>query len=58
MKSPVGAVGTIKQAIATHSTPDSAKPYLERLQLLNPKTVKEKMIKKLIVAELTTEGFI
>lgn len=58
MSSPMGAVGTIKQAIATHSTPDSAKPYLKRLQLLNPKTVEEKMLKKLIIAELTTEGYI
>ena len=55
---PRGPIGVINQAIKTHSVPDTAKPYLERLQLLNPKTLQEKMVRKLIIAELTAEGHV
>lgn len=55
---PRGTIGVINQAIKTHSVPDTAKPYLERLQLLNPKTLQEKMVRKLIIAELTAEGHV
>jgi acyl-CoA hydrolase len=53
-----GTIGVINQAIKTHSVPDTAKPYLERLQLLNPQTLQEKMVRKLIIAELTAEGHV
>ena len=55
---PSGAIGAIKQAIEIHSIPDTAKPYLERLQLLEAHTLQEKMVRKLIIAELTAEGYI
>ncbi len=58
LSKPGGAIGAIKQAIQTHSVPDTAKPYLERLQLLEPRTLQEKMVRKLIIAELTAEGYV
>lgn len=36
--------------------PHAAEPYLARLDLTEPRTLKEKMIRKMIVAELIAEG--
>ena len=36
----------------------SATPYLERLQLLDAQALPDKMLRKLIVGALTTEGHI
>lgn len=58
MSGPKGAIGTIKQAIAVRTIPDAATPYLERLQLLDPQTLQDKVLRKLIVAELVAEGYI
>ena len=58
LSKPGGAIGAIKQAIQTHPVPDAAKPYLERLQLMEPRTLQEKMVRKLIIAELTAEGYV
>jgi hypothetical protein len=56
MSNPKGAIGSLKQAIALHAIPEAARPYLERLQLLDPQTLQGKMLRKLIVAELANEG--
>ena len=56
LSKPGGVVNAIKQAIETVAVPDAAKPYLERLQLLDPHTLQEKMTRKLIVAELAAQG--
>jgi len=58
MSGPKGAIGTITQAIAVRAIPDAATPYLERLQLLDPQTLQDKMLRKLIVAELAAEGHV
>jgi hypothetical protein len=58
MKGPTGVIGSIKQAIAIQAIPDAATPYLERLQLLDPQTLPDKMLRKLIVVALTTAGHI
>jgi acyl-CoA hydrolase len=36
--------------------PESARPYLKRMQLDQPETMKERMAQRLIVAELRTQG--
>jgi acyl-CoA hydrolase len=56
MSNPKGALGSLKQAIALQAIPEAARPYLERLQLLDPQTLQGKMLRKLIVAELANEG--
>jgi acyl-CoA hydrolase len=56
MSGPTGIIGSIKQAIATHTIPEAATPYLERMQLLDPQTLADKMLRKLIVGVLTSEG--
>ena len=58
MSGPTGVIGSITQAIAVHAIPESAIPYLERMQLLDAKTLPDKMLRKLIVGALTTEGHI
>jgi acyl-CoA hydrolase len=58
MSGPTGVIGSIKQAIATHTIPEAATPYLERMQLLDPQTLQDKMLRKLIVGVLTSEGHI
>jgi hypothetical protein len=39
-----------------HTIPESAIPYLERMQLLDPQTLPDKMLRKLMVGVLTSEG--
>jgi len=56
MSNPKGALGSLKQAIALQAIPEAARPYLERLQLLDPQTLQGRMLRKLIVAELASEG--
>ena len=56
MGRPGGAIGAITKAIETRSVPDGASPYLRRLQLLEPRTLQEKMLRSLIVAELSAQG--
>ena len=56
MSAPKGVIGSIKQAISTHTIPEAATPYLERMQLLDPQTLADKMLRKLIVGVLTSEG--
>jgi hypothetical protein len=58
MSGPTGVIGSITQAIAIHAIPDAAIPYLERLQLLDAQTLPDKMLRKLIVGALITEGHI
>jgi hypothetical protein len=40
------------------SIPESAKPYLERLELDDPGSAKEKMMQKLVVYALMSTGSI
>ena len=56
MSGPTGVLGSIKQAIGTHTIPEAATPYLERMQLLDPQTLADKMLRKMIVGVLTSEG--
>ena len=58
MSRPGGTLKAITQAMETRTVPDTANRYLERLQLLNPRTLQEKMVRKLIVSELTSQGYI
>ena len=58
MSGPAGIFGSITQAIAVLEIPPAAMPYLERLQLHDPQTLQDKMLRKLIVAELATAGHI
>ena len=56
--SPGGAAKAAVWALEVRSVPAAALPYLERMALAAPGTLKEKMAQKLIVAELITEGHI
>ena len=58
MSGPAGIFGSITQAIAVLEIPPAAMPYLERLQLHDPQTLQDKMLRKLIVAELAAAGHI
>jgi hypothetical protein len=40
------------------TVPESAKPYLKRLQLDKPGSAKEKMMQKLVIYALTSTGSI
>ncbi|MCP4348909.1 MAG: hypothetical protein GY795_25800 [Desulfobacterales bacterium] len=46
------------KAMAIRSTPEKAKPYLERLSLDNPATGKEKMMQKMVIYALASEGYV
>jgi acyl-CoA hydrolase len=50
-----GVLGAIAQAIEPHSVSDQANRYLARLQLLEPRTLQERMLRRLIVAELSAQ---
>ena len=49
---------TIVRAMTTGPTPEAAKRYLARLNLDQPSSQKERMIQRLIVAELIAGGYI
>lgn len=51
-------VSSLGKAMTIRSVPESAKPYLERLELDNPGSAKEKMMQKLVVYALTSTGSI
>ena len=43
---------TILKGLTSFGTPEKTLPYLERMQLKNPKTFEEKLYRKLLVSEL------
>ncbi|MGJ8685860.1 MAG: acetyl-CoA hydrolase/transferase C-terminal domain-containing protein [Spongiibacteraceae bacterium] len=49
---------TLSAAWRVKSIPESARPWLERMQLTEPKNFQEKIIQKLFVAELLDKGVI
>ncbi len=51
-------VTSLGKAITLGKIPDAAKPYLERLQLDNPKSAREKMMARLVVYALSQQGAI
>ncbi len=58
MVTPGGMVKNFVKVMESLSVPEAARPYLERLQLNNPATLKEQVIQKLLVAELVAGGYI
>ena len=51
-------VSSLGRAMTIRTIPESAKPYLERLQLDDPGSAKEKMMQKLVIYALTSTGSI
>ena len=51
-------ISSLGKAMTIRSVPSAAKPYLERLQLENPKSAKEKMMQKLVIYALSSQGSI
>ena len=62
LKGKLGAPGrallTMAKAIDETTVPDGAKPYLLRMRLDQPRTLGEKMARKLIVSELVAQGHV
>ncbi len=49
---------SLGKAMAIRTIPDAAKPYLERLQLDSPATGKERMMQKMVIHALSSQGSI
>ncbi len=58
MSEGLSKVSSLGRAIAIRGVPESARPYLERLQLDNPQSAKEKMMQKLVIYALSMQGSI
>ncbi len=58
MSEGLSKISSLGKAMAIRSVPSEAKPYLERLQLENPKSAKEKMMQKLVIYALSSQGTI
>ncbi|MGM0453449.1 MAG: acetyl-CoA hydrolase/transferase C-terminal domain-containing protein [Thermodesulfobacteriota bacterium] len=58
MSEGLSKVSSMGRAITIRSVPAEAKPYLQRLQLDNPKSAREKMMQKLVVYALSMQGSI
>jgi len=56
MSEGLSKVSSLGRAMTIRNVPESAKPYLERLQLDNPQSAKEKMMQKLVVYALSVQG--
>ncbi|MDJ0875002.1 MAG: acetyl-CoA hydrolase/transferase C-terminal domain-containing protein [Desulfobacterales bacterium] len=56
--SPGGAAKAAARALDVRAVPEAAEPYLERMGLAAPGSLKEKMVSKMIVAELIAGGFV
>ncbi|MFO1428933.1 MAG: acetyl-CoA hydrolase/transferase C-terminal domain-containing protein [Candidatus Competibacteraceae bacterium] len=56
MATPGGMVKNFMKVMESLSIPEAALPYLQRLQLDKPATLKEQVIQKLLVAELVAGG--
>jgi hypothetical protein len=53
---PAAIALALARAVDVGQTPESAVPYLQRMQLDQPETIKERMAQRLIVAELKAQG--
>ena len=49
-------VSSLSKAITIRTIPEDAKPYLERLKLDAPNSAKEKMMQKLVIYALSSQG--
>jgi len=49
-------VSSLSKAMTIRQVPQGAKPYLERLQLDNPNSAREKMMQKLVIYALSAQG--
>ena len=56
--SPGGAAKAAARSLEVRTVPDAAVPYLERMGLATPGSLKEKMARKMIVAELIDGGYV
>jgi acyl-CoA hydrolase len=56
--SPGGAAKAAARALEVRAVPEAASPYLERMNLADADTLKEKMVRKMIVAELMAGGYV
>jgi acyl-CoA hydrolase len=56
--SPGGVAKAAARALEVRPVPEAAGPYLERMDLMTPRNLKEKMARKMIVAELIAEGHV
>ena len=55
---PGGAARAAFRALEVRAVPEVAGPYLERMGLEAPRNLKEKIARKMIVAELIAEGVV
>ena len=55
---PGGTARATVRALEVRTVPDAAIPYLERMGLESPRNLKEKMVNKMLVAELIAEGVV
>lgn len=58
MSEGLSKVSSLGRAMTIRTIPGAAKPYLERLQLDNPHSAKEKMMQKLVVYALSMQGIL
>ena len=56
--SPGGAAKAAARSLDVRTVPEAAIPYLERMGLASPGNLKEKMARKMIVAELIDGGYV
>ncbi len=56
--SPGGAAKAAARALEVGAVPEAATPYLERMGLAAPENLKDKMARKMIVAELMAAGYV
>jgi hypothetical protein len=56
LASPAGTLRAVAQAMDVGAIPAAARPYLKRLGLERPSSLKERMIQKVIVSELIAGG--
>jgi acyl-CoA hydrolase len=53
---PAAIARALVEAVEVGQIPDTALPYLERMQLARPETMRDRMAQRLIVAELKSQG--
>ena len=58
MSEGLGKIAGLGKAMTIRTVPPTAMPYLKRLDLDNPKSAKEKMMQKLVVYALMSQGSI
>jgi len=56
LSGPAAIVTALARTMDVRNIPESAAPYLQRMQLDQPRTMRERMAQRLIVAELKAQG--